>query len=72
MSTLGAAGPTVSARTAPSFCSRHIEEGFGLAVELLEVDAERAEEGEQILADRLARRIGDADVGKPSTFFSGA
>ena len=41
-----------------------VEKGLGLAVELLEIDAKRAEEGEQVLADRLARRIGDADVGK--------
>ena len=41
---------------------RDIEERFGLAVELLQVEAERAVEGEQVGADRLARRIGDADA----------
>ena len=37
-----------------------IEERFGLAVELLQVQAERAIEREQVGADRLARRVGDA------------
>ena len=41
-----------------------IEKGLGLAVELLEVEAERAVEGEQFRADRLARGIGDADAGE--------
>ena len=39
-----------------------IEERLGLAVELLQVEAERAVEGEEIGADRLARGIGDADA----------
>ena len=41
----------------------HIEKRLGLAVELLQVEAERAIEREQIGADRLARGIGDADAG---------
>ena len=35
---------------------------LGHAVELFDVDAERAEEGEQVGADRLARGIGHADA----------
>ena len=61
-STFGAGGPTASERTAPSACAVTIEKGFGLAVELLQVEAERAIEGEEIGADRLARGIGDADA----------
>ena len=34
--------------------------GLGRAVELLQVDADRAVEGEQVRADRLARGVGDA------------
>ena len=37
-----------------------IEERFGLAVELLQVQADRAIEREQVGADRLARGVGDA------------
>ena len=39
-----------------------VEKRLGLAVELLEVEAERAIEREQVRADRLARGIGDADA----------
>ena len=38
-----------------------VEEGFGLAVELLEVEAERAIEREQIGPDRLARDVEDVE-----------
>ena len=37
-----------------------VEESFGLAVELLQVHAERAVEREEIGPDRLARGVGDA------------
>ena len=39
-----------------------IEKRLGLAVELFEVEAERAIEREQVRADRLAGGIGDADA----------
>ena len=38
--------------------------GLGRAVELLQVDAERAVEGEEVRADRLAGGVGDAHPGK--------
>ena len=42
----------------------HEQEGFGLPVELLQIEADRAIEGEEIGADRFARGIGDADAGE--------
>ena len=44
---------------APS-AARHVEEGLGLPVELLEVEPERAVEREELGPDRLARGVGDA------------
>ena len=41
-----------------------IEEGFGLAVELLQVHAERAVEREQVRPDRLAGGVGDAHAAR--------
>ena len=41
-----------------------IEKRLGLAVELFQVEAERAVEGEQVGADRFARGVGDADAGE--------
>ena len=43
----------------------HIEERFGLAVELLQVHAERAIEREQVRPDRLAGGVGDPDPREP-------
>src|SRR5690606_38624713 len=42
-------------------CERAI---LGLAIELLQVEPERAEEKESILANRLARRVGALGTGK--------
>ena len=42
-----------------------VEKGFGLAVELLQVQADRAVEREQVGPDRLARGIGDAHAREP-------
>ena len=39
--------------------------GLGRAVELLQVDADRAVEAEQVGADRFARRVGDANARQP-------
>ena len=41
----------------------HVEEGFRLAIELFQVEAERTVEGEEFTADRLAGRIGRANIG---------
>ena len=41
-----------------------VEEGFGLAVELLQVQAERTVEREQVGPDRLAGGVGDANAGE--------
>ena len=40
----------------------YVQERLRLPVELLQVEADRAVEGEQVRADRLARGIGDADA----------
>ena len=42
-----------------------IEERFGLAIELLQVEADRAKEREQIGPDRLAGRVGGAHAREP-------
>ena len=41
---------------------RDVEKGLRLTVELLQVHAERPIEGEDVGADRFARRVGDADA----------
>src|SRR5207237_4767522 len=43
---------------------RDVDRGFGLPVELLQVDAKRAIEAEDLGTDRLARRVADADARK--------
>ena len=43
---------------------RHVEKRLGLAVELLEVQPQRAIEGEKVGADRFAGGVGDADSGE--------
>jgi hypothetical protein len=59
-STLVITGPTVSNGHLTVGLRGDVEEGFCLAVELLQVQADRAVEGKQVGPDRLARGIGDA------------
>ena len=49
----------------PVALQAHIGAGFGLAVELLEVDADGAVEAEQVRADGRARGVGHADAREP-------
>ena len=42
----------------------HVKEGFGLPVELLQVQPKRAVEAEELGADGFSGRVGDPDIGK--------
>jgi hypothetical protein len=61
-STPGAGLPTESSLISPIRLQADVGAGFGLAVELLEVDADRAIEAEQVGTDRGAGGVGDADA----------
>ena len=57
--------PTVSAIDLAVRLRRDVDRGLGLPVELLQIDAERAIEAEDLRPDRLARRVADADARQP-------
>ena len=61
----GKTRPTVSGSTSPSGCAEHSAGQLGGAVDLLQVDPDRAEEAERVGAERRAAGIDEPGAAQP-------